>query len=118
MEERVYRLRKGFQVFCWVMAVLCFALVVLAPMGAMMIWILFHAEIRITTSHLIIKWFGTRTIPWSEIASLAPVRAQGAVGAMMMPHQYTLRSGKSGNIAVGAHDGTEEILAEIRKRIA
>lgn len=113
MEERVYPLRTGFKVFCWIMAAIC---LLIPPLAIALIWIVFKAEIRMTDAHLVVKWFGTRTIPWGEISNLQPARAQGVVGAMMMPHTYTLKSGKSGNIAVGAHKETQEILAEIARR--
>jgi hypothetical protein len=102
---------------CWILAVLCAVFVVLLPGTFLMLWIAYGAYLRITDDKLIIRWIGTREISWSDILSFSWGRAAGAIGAMMRPLSYTQHGKASpGNIAIGAFENSEEILAELTKR--
>jgi hypothetical protein len=112
-----YRTTTGFKVFCWIMAVICAVLIVLLPFSVMLVVLAYRSRITITDEVLVVRWFGTRRIPWGEIASVRWARAAGLVGGLMRPITGELKNGRSfGNIAVGAHRGMAEILEEIRKR--
>ncbi len=116
--EKTYKLRTSHRNFCIFMGVLCCVLVVMIPFGIMMFWLATQPRITITDQHLIVRWFGTRTIPWADIASLRVAGTQGVQAAAQGPISYTLKSNPSGNprIAVGSFEGREEIMAEITRR--
>lgn len=90
MPDKVYRTRSGFKVTCWVLAVVCTVLVVLFPFGVLMLWIAYEAS----------------------------VRAVGVVAGMLRPLSYQLRSKPSATprLALGAFEGSDEILAELTRR--
>lgn len=116
--DKTYRTSRGMKIGCWVLAVLCAVLIVLIPGTVMMLWIAHGAYVRVTDDKLYVRWFGTREIAWSDISSLRWGRAAGAVGAMLRPLSYELHSKPKsfGNIAIGAFEGSEELLAELARR--
>ena len=84
----VYRTKTGFKVFCWIMAVICGVLVVLIPFSIMLLWLAYGAFIEVRSDALVIKWFGTRTVPWENFERFESGRAAGLVGALMQPLSY------------------------------
>jgi len=115
--ERTFGPATWFKVLCWVLAALCILLVFTLPFALVMIWLALKAKVVVGEQGLVVQWIGKRTIAWNEFAELRWGRAAGAVGAAMRPLTYRL-DGKKGwsNIAVGAYEGTDEIVAAIRER--
>jgi hypothetical protein len=113
--ERVFKTSTGFKVGCWVIAVLCGVFVVMLPFSLAVLWLAYRAQVRVTDDKIVVRWFGTREHAWSDIAKLAWVRGGGAVGGAMRPMSYELRSKPNANprIAIGALQGSEELLAII-----
>lgn len=116
--DRVYGTRTGFKVGCWILAVVCAALVVLLPATFLMLWIAYRAQVRMTDDKLYVRWIGSREISWNDISRLEWARGRGAIGALMRPLAYSLHSKprSRGNLAVGTFHGTDEILAELTRR--
>jgi len=116
--EKTYKPRSGFRNFCIVMGVICILFVVLIPFAILLFWLGTQARITITDEHLVIRWFGTRRVPWNDISSLHVVGTQGVEEAATGPISYTLKSKPNGapRIALGSFEGREEILAEITRR--
>jgi hypothetical protein len=116
--DKIYRTSKGMKVGCWVLAVLCAVLVFLLPGTFLMLWIAHGAYVRITDDKLIVRWIGTREISWSDVSALRWGRAAGAIGAALRPLSYELHSKPRthGNIAVGAFESTDELVAELTRR--
>jgi hypothetical protein len=71
-----------------------------------------------TDDKLYIRWIGTREIPWSDISGFTWAGGAGAVLAALRPLKYQLHSkpGSNANIAVGAFERSDEMLAELTRR--
>lgn len=114
--ERVYRTSTGFKVGCWILAVICAVFIVLVPGTILMLWLAYKAEVRMTNDKLYVRWMGTREIPWKDLSGFEWARAAGIIGAMMRPLSYSLNGKSGGNIAIGAFEKNDEILAELATR--
>ena len=95
-----------------VMAVICGVFIFLLPFSFLMWWVAYKSHVTIRQDKIVIRWLGTREIPWEDFASFQWARAAGAVGVAMRPMSYTLKSGKTGNIAAGVFE-TAELLEEL-----
>ena len=115
--NKTYRTATSHKVMCWILAVLCMIIVFLFPFAFVMIYIAHAPFVRVEDQKMVLKWFGTREVAFSDIESIEKRRTKGFFAAMMAPHSYTLKSTKkTGNIAVGAFEDSAEMLAEICKR--
>lgn len=103
---------------CWILAVLCAVFIVTLPGTLLMLWIAYGAHVRMTGDRLFIRWIGTREIAWSDLSGFAWAGGAGAVRAVLRPLHYRLRSrpGSKANIAVGAFERSDEMLAELTRR--
>lgn len=117
--EQIFKVRSGFKVFFWILAVLCFLLVILFPAGILLIYVAYKAEVRMTDKTLEARWIGRKAVPWSEITELSWLPTRGALNGMMRPLRFVATSaGKTvkGGIPVGAFERTDELIAELQKR--
>ncbi len=117
--DQTWHVGTGFKVFCWIMAVLCFALVVLAPGGFLLLWIAHGAYVKLTHDTLEVRWIGRRQVKLADITKLEWLRAAGVIGAMMQPLGYHLKDGSKWStprIPIGVFKGDKELLAELQKR--
>ena len=116
--DKTFRTSKGMKVGCWILAVLCAVFIVTLPGTLLMLWIAYGAHVRMTGDRLSIRWIGTREIAWSDIAGFTWAGGAGAVRAALRPLNYRLRSkpGSNANIAVGAFERSDEMLAELTRR--
>jgi hypothetical protein len=116
--DKTFRTSKGMKVGCWVLAGLCAVFIVALPFTILMLWIAYGAHVRMTGDKLYIRWIGTREIPWSDISGFTWAGGAGAVRAALRPLKYQLHSkpGSNANIAVGAFERSDEMLAELTRR--
>jgi hypothetical protein len=116
--DKTFMTSKAMKLGCWILAVLCAVFVFTLPGAVLMLWIAYGAQVRMTRDTLCIRWIGSREIPWSDICGFAWADGGGVVRAVLRPLRYQLRStpGSSANIAVGAFERGDELLAELSRR--
>jgi len=116
--DKTFRTSNGMKVGCWVLAVLCAVFIVTLPGTMVMLWIAYGAQVRMTGDKLSIRWIGSREIPWSDISGFTWAGGAGVARAALRPLKYQLHSrpGSTANIAVGAFERSDEMLAELTRR--
>ena len=117
--ETVYGLSKGFKIFFWILAVICCLMIILIPLGILLIYIIYTAEVRMTSHSLERKWLGRKVMAWNEITELKWMPAVGAMQRAMRPLRVVAKSPtqtvKAG-IPVGTFERSAELVAELEKR--
>jgi len=117
--ELTFKVRHGFKVFFWILAVLCFLLVLMIPAGILLIWILYKAEVRMTYDELEVQWIWRKKAYWKEITEFKWMPALNYVQRQMRPLLYKGQNPAQsfkGNIPVGVFERTDELLSELEKR--
>lgn len=117
--EKVYKINSGFRIFLWVFSIFCFLLVVLIPMGILLLYIAFRAEVRITHDMFERRWVGKKSVPWSEITEISWLPARGYLQGQMRPLRIVAENPTSKvkfGLPVGAFERAEEILGELQRR--
>lgn len=117
--EKTYKISAGFKVFLWIFAVLCFLLIVLIPLGGLLLYIAYQAEIRMSHDSFERRWIGKKSVPWNEITELSWLPAMGYLQRQMRPLRIVAKNPTSTvkfGVPVGAFEKTEELVAELQKR--
>ncbi len=114
--EKTFGLKTGMKVMAWIVGIigLPFFLV-----GVPMIVLAVRGGITLRDDKVISTWVFRREHAWSDIAKIWwGRRAGGVVGAIMgRPLMLETKDGKKhGGIMVEAYRGTDEVLAELKKR--
>ena len=112
-------MRKGFKVFFWILAILCFLMVIMIPAGVLLIYLIYTAEVRMTPHTLERKWIGKKVWAWNEITELkwlpTPSFLQKAMRPMRVMSKNPTQTVKGG-IPIGTFERTEELIGELEKR--
>jgi len=117
--DTTFKMRSGFKVFFWILAVFCTILIILIPAAVLIVWIAYTAEVKMNPDTLEVKWIGRKIAPWKDITELKWLPAHGGLKRAMRPLSFKAMSdGKkiAGGIPVGVFERTEELLAELQKR--
>lgn len=117
--EKIYKVSPGFKIFLWIFCFLCFLLVILIPLGILLLYIAFKAEVRMTHDMFERRWVGKKAVPWNEITELSWLPAMGFLQRQMRPLRIVAKNPVSTvkfGLPVGAFERTEELLAELQKR--
>jgi len=118
-QDKVFKVSKGFKIFFWVIAVLCILMVIMAPAGILLIYIIYKAEVRMTYHTLERRWLGYKAVPWNEITELKWLPAIGAMQRAMRPLRVVAKNPTKTTkfgIPTGTFERNEELLAELEKR--
>ncbi len=118
-DEITFKISHGFKIFFWILAVLCFLLVLMIPASILLIWVIYKAEVRMTYDELEVQWIGRKKAYWKEITELKWLPALNYVQRKMRPLAYKGQNPTrkfKGGIPVGAFERTDELLAELQKR--
>lgn len=97
MPEKVFPLKKGMKVFCWIMGIICIPLIITIPAAVLMIMMATRARFEIHPDKAVAIWVRRREIPFSEVSNLewGVQNARGLIGAMMgKPLHYYDQEGK------------------------
>jgi len=117
--EKIYKVSSGFKVFFWILAVLCFLLVIMIPAGILLLYIVYKAEVRMTHDMFERRWIGKNSVPWNEITELAWLPTPGYLQKQMRPLRIVaknpVKTVKIG-LPVGVFERTDELLEELQKR--
>jgi hypothetical protein len=117
--EKIYKISPGFKTFFWILAVLCFLLVIMIPAGILLLYIVYTAEVRMTHDMFERRWIGKKMVSWNEITELSWLPALGYLQRQMRPLRIVAKNPvgtvKIG-LPVGAFERTDELLAELQKR--
>lgn len=117
--ENIYKLSSGFKTFFWILAVLCFLMVIMIPATVMLIYIIYTAEVRITHDTFERRWLGKRTVMLNEITELAWLPTPGYLQKMMRPMRIVAKNPTQTikfGLPIGAFEKSDEIVAELQKR--
>ena len=116
--EKTYRMRSGFKIFLWIFSVFCFLLVVLIPLGGLLLYVIYTAEVHMTADMLERRWVGKKSVPWNEISELSWLPTRGFLQGFMRPLRIVASNPTSKvrfGIPVGAFERTDELIAELEK---
>ncbi len=117
--ETVYKLSSGFKTFFWILAVLCFLLILLIPAGVLLLYIAYTAEVRLTPHLFERRWIGKKSAPWNEMVELTWLPTPGMLQRMMRPMRIVAKNPTQTvkiGLPVGAFERSEELIAELQKR--
>jgi hypothetical protein len=117
--EQIYKLSSGFKTVFWVLAVLCFLLVIMIPAGILVLFIVYKAEVRLTPDRFERRWVGQKSAPWNEIVELKWLPAVGMLQRAMRPMRIVAKNPTQTikiGLPVGAFERSGELIAEIEKR--
>lgn len=114
MEPKVYPLKTGMKVFCWIMAVICLPLVITIPGTVLMIMLAVRGKFVVHQDKCSFTWIRTRELAWSEISKIEwGWHAAGLMGLLMgKPLHYYDKEGKKAafGIMVESYNDTDAIL--------
>jgi hypothetical protein len=120
MPEKVYGLKTGMKVLCWVVGIICIPLIVTIPFAVLMIMLAVRARLEIHADKMVAIWVRRREIPFAEVTNLEwGIRAGGLMGALMgRPLHYFNPEGKKvfWGIMVNAYVETEDALSQIEAK--
>lgn len=117
--EQVYKLSSGFKIIFWILAVLCFLMVITIPATVLIIYVVYKAEVRLSPDRFERRWMGLKSVPWNEITELKWLPAAGALQKAMSPMRIVAKNPTQTvkiGLPVGAFERSEEIIAELQKR--
>lgn len=117
--DQVYKISSGFKVFFWILAVICFLMLILIPAGVLILFVVYKAEVRLSADRFERRWLGLKSAPWNEIVELTWLPAVGALQRAMRPLRIVAKNPVSTvkiGLPVGAFERSDELVAELEKR--
>jgi hypothetical protein len=117
--DQVYKISSGFKVFFWILAVICFLMLILIPAGVLILFVVYRAEVRLSADRFERRWLGLKSAPWNEIVELTWLPAVGALQRAMRPLRIVAKNPVNTvkiGLPVGAFERSDELVAELQKR--
>jgi len=117
--EKTYRLSRGFTIFFWILGIFCCLIVITLPLGILIIYLIFTAEVHLTHDMLERRWLGRKAVPLNEITELKWLPHYGLLQGQMRPLQVVAKNPVKKTrfgIPVGCFERCDEMIVEMQKR--